>query len=263
MRSVHQAGGKILYPEGFAMLGRGVPIGHARWLALAVAIGVSVAAGAAAARPYEVSGVNVDVTAADSATARDQAIIEGQRTALQMLVEDLVGAEKAAQVPLPNDDAISAMVQDFEVETERLSSVRYIGVLTFRFDPILVDDLLSGVGGAPGSAVDTSASTSSTIGIPSVNTTTTSTVLPAGPVRTLAVSVPIGGLQDWLEIRRRLSTVAGVRTEIRYLARDEARLNLLYSGNEELLSLALAQRQLQLSQAEQQWVLGLPGSPIQ
>lgn len=245
------------------MLGRGVPVGLVKWLSLAAVGFICLSGGVAEARPYEVSGVEVDVTAADAAAARDQAIVEGQRTALQMLIEDLVGLEKAAQVPLPGDDAISAMVQDFEVESERLSAVRYIGVLTYRFDPSLVDDLLGGVGGAPGSTVDTSGSTSTSIGVPATSSSTTYPILPAGPVRTLAVRVPIAGLQDWIEVRRRLATVAGIRAEIRYLARDEARLNLLYSGNEQLLALALAQRQLQLSQAEQQWVLSLPGSLTQ
>jgi hypothetical protein len=244
------------------MLGRRVREGIARTAALAAVV-LLLAGGEAAARPYEVSGVNVDVTASDAATARDQAIIEGQRAALKMLIEDLLGAETAAQIALPGDDAISEMVEDFEIESERLSSVRYIGVLTYRFDSFKVDDLLAAYGGAPGSAVDTSASTSTTIGIPSPADPAATGVLPAGPLRTLAVSVPIGGLQDWIEIRRRLATVAGVRTEIRYLARDEARLNLLYSGNEELLTIALAQRQLQLSQAEQQWVLRLPGTITQ
>jgi hypothetical protein len=259
----YKAAGKILYPEGFAMLGRTVPNGCMKWLWLAAVMFGCLVGRPADARPYEVSGVQVDVTAADAATARDQAIVEGQRKALQMLIEDLVGIEKAAQVPLPGDDAISEMVQDFEVESERLSSVRYIGVLTYRFDPLLVGDLLSGVGGAPDSTVDTSGSTSTTIGIPSTTNSGAVSALPPGPIRNLAVSVPITGLQDWIEVRRRLATVAGIRTEIRYLARDEARLNLLYSGDEQLLTQALAQRQLQLSQAEQQWILSLPGTLTQ
>ena len=102
----------------------------------------SDAAPALAANPYVVSGVPVDVTAADAATARDQAIVEGQRKAFSMLMEQLVGADKAATIQTPSDSQLSGMVQDFEVESERLSSVRYIGVMTYRFDAASIDAII-------------------------------------------------------------------------------------------------------------------------
>src|SRR5215468_1375095 len=132
---------------------------------------------AQAAAPYVVSGVPVDVTAADSATARDQAIAEGQRKAFGMLMQQLVGTDKAATIQTPSDAQLSTMVQDFEVESERLSSVRYIGVLTYRFDAASVDAII----GKP------------TDGTPDMTVGTT----PSGPVNTLSVSVPITSLRDW------------------------------------------------------------------
>lgn len=233
-------GGKILDPEGFAMPARLAPLRAAQWL-FVIALALFGCGPALAANPYVVSGVPVDVTAADAATARDQAIVEGQRKAFSMLVEQLVGADQAATIPVPGDSQLSGMVQDFEVESERLSSVRYIGVMTYRFDAASVDAII----GKPPEGSDV------TIGAGTV---------PSGPVRTLSVIVPIASLRDWVEIRRRLAGIPAVqRAEVRGLARTEGELNLVYFGDEMQLQQALAQRQLSLLQEtqQQQWVLQL------
>jgi hypothetical protein len=195
---------------------------------------------AMAAAPYEVTGVPVDVTAADAATARDQAIVEGQRKAFSMLMEQLLGAEQAASIPTPSDAQLSTMVQDFEVESERLSAVRYIGVMTFRFDAAAVDAAMGRPSETKGGIV--------------------TDAVPSGPVRTLSVVVPITSLRDWVEVRRRLSAITLVqRAEVRSLARTEGELNLSYYGDETNLRQALAQRQLSLLQDPQQqlWLLQL------
>ena len=114
-----------------------------------------LAVGAAGpAGTYTVSGIPVDVTAADAATARDQAIVEGQRAALQMLVENMMGAEKAATDPVAQRRrAIRDMVQDFEVESERLSSVRYVGIADLPL-PVAIRST-SWSAGAPAGTLDT------------------------------------------------------------------------------------------------------------
>jgi len=229
-------GGKILDPEGFAMPARLAPLRAVQRI-FVIALALVGCGPALAAAPYVVSGVPVDVTAADAATARDQAIVEGQRKAFSMLMEQLVGAETAATIQTPSDAQLSGMVQDFEVESERLSSVRYIGVMTYRFDAASIDAI---------------------IGKPADGTDVTIGAVPSGPVRTLSVSVPIASLRDWLEIRRRLAGIPAVqRAEVRALARTEGQLNLVYFGDEVQLQQALAQRQLSLLQDPQQWVLQL------
>ena len=198
----------------------------------------------ARAGTYTVSGIPVDVTAADASTARDQAIVDGQRAALQKLVENMMGADKAKEIPLPSDDEISAMVQDFEVENERVSSVRYVGSLTYRFLSDPVDRL---VGRAPVGTVDT-----------------TTMPMPAGPVRTITAKVPISGLQQWMEVRNKLVGVPLLhRADVRYLAPDEGKIDLVFSGEPAQLMQALAQRQLQLTQNGPDWMLvqlGVPGA---
>jgi hypothetical protein len=212
------------------------------FLVLLVAAGLAAGSGPAdAAEPYEVTGVEVDVTAADAVTARDQAYVEGQRKALDKLLEQLVGAEKAATIRRPGDDELSGMVQDLAVESEQVSSVRYIGVLTYRFEAAPIDALI----GKP--------SEEATMGV--ANPT-----LPAGPVRGITVNVPITSLQDWVQVQRRLASVPVLhRIGVRYLARDGGMLDLSYSGDEAALTQALAQRQLSLSQVNQAWVLQLGG----
>ena len=235
-------GGKILDTHGFAMPARLARLLRAQWVFVLLVTALAAVGGAPAlaAAPYVVSGVDVDVTAADSATARDQAIAEGQRKAFAKLMEQLVGAEQAATIQTPGDSQLAGMVQDFEVESERLSSVRYIGVLTYRFDAASIDAII----GKPADGT-----TGVTVGS-----------VPSGPVRTLSVSVPITSLRDWVEVRRRLSGIPAVqRAEVRGLARTEGELNLVYFGDELQLQQALAQRQLSLLQdtQQQQWVLQL------
>ena len=74
----------------------------------------------------------------------------------------------------------------------------------------------------------------------------------------LAVTVPIGGLPDWLEVRRRLSGVAVVRiADLVLMSRDEVRVNLHYIGDAEQLALALEQADLVLTSVGDDNVLGL------
>jgi hypothetical protein len=196
----------------------------------------------AEAGTYTVSGIPVDVTADDAATARDKAIIDGQRAALQKLVESMMGAEKAKSIPLPSDDEIAAMVQDFEVENERVSSVRYVGSLTYRFLSDPVDRL---VGRAPAGTLDA-----------------TQMPMPAGPVRTITAKVPVASLQQWIELRQKLVGVPLLhRADVRYLAQDEGKIDLVFSGEPAQLMQALAQRQLQLTQTGPDWMLMQLGVP--
>ena len=93
-----------------------------------------------------VSGVDVDVTGDSAADARSAAFSVGQRKAFDKLLGQLVDPASAAALAPLSDDQISAMVADFEIESEQTSSVRYIGVLTYRFYADPVRQYLSGTG---------------------------------------------------------------------------------------------------------------------
>jgi hypothetical protein len=79
---------------------------------------------------------------------------------------------------------------------------------------------------------------------------------------TIEVTVPIGGLAEWVEVRRRLRQVAAVRhVRLRSLTRLRARLVLRHVGEVRQLALALSQRDLELGQDLADWVLR-PSRPL-
>ncbi len=104
------------------------------------------ATGARAQDLLTVSGVEVDVTGDSAAAARSSAFTLAQRKAFEKLLGQLVDPASAASLPELSDDQISTMVSDFEIESEQTSTVRYIGVLTFRFYGEPVRRYLSGTG---------------------------------------------------------------------------------------------------------------------
>ncbi len=62
------------------------------------------------------------------------------------------------------------------------------------------------------------------------------------------ISVPITGLEDWVKVRQRLDKVALIsRLQLVYLSRSEARIDVNYIGDPAQLKLALAQRDLMLT----------------
>jgi hypothetical protein len=93
---------------------------------------------------FQINDVVADVTAANAAAARDKAVMQAQRSALEQLMGRL-GAE-ATLATKQSDDALAGLVQGFEVQQERTSSVRYIGTFTVQFKPAAVRALL-GQGG--------------------------------------------------------------------------------------------------------------------
>ncbi|HSY85278.1 MAG TPA: DUF2066 domain-containing protein [Verrucomicrobiae bacterium] len=93
-----------------------------------------------------VPGVSVDVTASDAVSAREKALLEGQRQALSQLLTQLATPADIAKLPPLSDAQITDMVADYQVESEKVSSVRYIGQITFRFRADAVSSYL-GQGG--------------------------------------------------------------------------------------------------------------------
>src|SRR5277367_352436 len=91
---------------------------------------------------YTVSNVAVDATAQSATQARDIARAEGERRGFRMLLERLTLKEDWGRLPKVNDGDLLELVQDFEVVSERSSTVRYLATLTFRFRPEPVRRLL-------------------------------------------------------------------------------------------------------------------------
>ncbi|MEZ5829759.1 MAG: DUF2066 domain-containing protein [Dongiaceae bacterium] len=111
---------------------------HCRGLLAVLLLMLSAStAWAQAGQVYTATGIDVDITG-DIATLRDQALIEGQRKALQKVLSEIAPTDRVASLTLPSDDIISTWVQDFQIEQEKTSATHYIGRFTFRFlaDPV-------------------------------------------------------------------------------------------------------------------------------
>jgi len=112
-----------------------------RGLGLTLAAAVVAASCLAGARPaaadavdvFEVKDVAVDVTAATAAEAREQAVVEGEIAAFRRLLERLTLRADHAKLPEFTKADVDAYVQDFSVADEKVSSVRYLARLNFRF----------------------------------------------------------------------------------------------------------------------------------
>ncbi len=91
---------------------------------------------------FTVRNVAVDRTAVSAAAAREAALLDGQRAAFRRLLERLVPRANYGRLPALSDARISDLVQNYEVQSERTSAVRYIATLTYRFKPDDVRTLL-------------------------------------------------------------------------------------------------------------------------
>ncbi|HXY98711.1 MAG TPA: DUF2066 domain-containing protein [Stellaceae bacterium] len=97
---------------------------------------------------YAVSPVPVDVTAANAAAARDQAIVEGESRAFDLLMRRMTLAADRRRLPPVDTALLNDLVQGFEVARERRSDVRYLADFTVHFRPEAVRQMLrqAGVG---------------------------------------------------------------------------------------------------------------------
>jgi len=84
---------------------------------------------------YTVSDIPVDVTAATTSAAREQAFSEGQRTGLIQLGEQLGLPAFALTVDRLSDQEIEQLVRSFSVANERTLPGRYIADMTFVYEP--------------------------------------------------------------------------------------------------------------------------------
>jgi hypothetical protein len=104
----------------------------------------SIARAQGGADLFQVSGIEVDATAADAVAAREQALLQGQIEGLRRLMRRLVPAEERARLPSVGPAEIERYVQNFEIADEQVASNRYLAQLTVRYEPDAVRGLLQG-----------------------------------------------------------------------------------------------------------------------
>ncbi|MHC8509790.1 MAG: DUF2066 domain-containing protein [Rhodospirillales bacterium] len=91
---------------------------------------------------FTVAGVPVDVTAEAAAEAREQALGAGETRAFNLLLRRLTESADHYRLPTPPPESVTALVRDFSLRDEKISSVRYIARMTVRFHAAGVRDLL-------------------------------------------------------------------------------------------------------------------------
>ena len=175
---------------------------------------------APSADPYIVTDVNADVTADHSGHARDQALAQAERAGFAQLCTRLgVPTERVAKF---SDDDIAALVQSFDLQSERLSSVRYIGVFTLRFKQAAVQKKI----GKYQTAANPTNSTANNLA-PSVEVKP----LPSGSLSYVTVMVQTPSLAAWTQIKHRLNDVPQIaKVDVVSLGRGTSHINLSYGG---------------------------------
>lgn len=150
---------------------------------------------------FRVSGIAAEATAETATAARERAIAGGLRSAWMALLAREAPADQA-RLGSVSAEELERLVESYEVENERVGTTRYAATLTVNFRPDRVRSLLAT---APARAA-------------------------AGRVEVVA---PLSGVNDWVEIRRRLANAPAVGGyEILSLSRREARLALALPGGQ-------------------------------
>ncbi len=93
-------------------------------------------------RIFTVRDLPIDENAESAAVARDLALADGQRRALDRVFRRMVLQSDFERIPRLEDDEISALVQAFSVTDEKTSSTRYLANLTVRLKKDAVRNFL-------------------------------------------------------------------------------------------------------------------------
>lgn len=100
----------------------------------------------AATDVFTIENVQVDVTADSALKAQEAAFNQAQQAAFRQLSEQLLSEAELERLDPPEINIIAPLIKDFEVTEESFSSVRYVGVYTFRFDAADVRNYFSNLG---------------------------------------------------------------------------------------------------------------------
>ena len=119
---------------------------------LIIALGLTLVLAAPAALAQRgdpiltVGGVLLEATGPDPVKARDKALPDAEKKALELLVRRLVAEADVEKVPPLEPAQIEAMVSGFEFENERPSANRYVATLRVAFVPDQIRGYLRGAG---------------------------------------------------------------------------------------------------------------------
>ncbi len=96
----------------------------------------------AADKPFTVSGIAVDATAASASVAQNIAINEGRGRAWTTLYRRLTKTQDWPRQPALDDTALQRMVRNYVVANERRSTTRFVATMSYIFNDDAVRRLL-------------------------------------------------------------------------------------------------------------------------
>lgn len=168
-------------------------------------------------------GIPAEATAENGVLARERALAAGRRLAWEKLA-----AEAGASPGSLSDNRIEAMVTSIVIEQERVTPTRYSGRITVNFDAGRVRSALGSrgsaiVAGGAGGGEGAPPREGGAAGLPAI------AAPPPGPPASSWVDAvaTYRSLNEWLELRRRLSGAAPVATvDVVGIAVDAARLRI-------------------------------------
>jgi len=163
-------------------------------------------------------GIPAEATAENGVLAREKALASGRRLAWERLA-----AEAGASPGTLSDSRIESMVASIVIEQERITPTRYTGRITVNFDPNRVRPALGRSAGAAPAPSEAAAP------MPRDLTALPSVAAPQGPPASNWVDAvaTYRSLNEWIELRRRLSGAAPVASvDVVGIAVDAARLRL-------------------------------------
>ena len=132
-----------MYPGPFAMNHLSPQRMGLAGLIAVLGFSVSLPAAAQLKDVYEVRDVVVDVTAETAAKAREQALAEGEAEAFRRLLKRLTLRAENERLPDLDAEEITIYVKDFSVASEKVSAVRYLAHLNYRFKSGEIRSLLN------------------------------------------------------------------------------------------------------------------------
>ncbi len=208
--------------------------------------------------------VTVDATADDVAKARDMARRDGQRKALMAVADKIAGGTGKAKLPRLSDNQITDLVASFEVANEKMTPVRYTADYTYHFRPTETQAILASAGIVPnqpdtGTAAATPSPASAAPpapGAPPLPGVPPDNGAQKGTTTTLAVTLPIDSLADWLKLRDRIAGLPPIKKiDVTSLSRQEATVNIQYTGTLDQLKSSLGLIHLDLEGSDPTWRL--------
>lgn len=208
--------------------------------------------------------VTVDATADDVAKARDMARRDGQRKALTAVADKIAGGAGKAKLPRLSDSQVTDLVASFEVANEKMTAVRYTADYTYHFRPTETQAILASAGigtNPPDSGTATAAPPLSpgappAPGAPPLPGAPPDNGAQKGPTTTIAVTLPIDSLTDWLKLRDRIAGLPPIKKiDVMSLSRQEATVNIQYTGTLDQLKSSLALIHLDLEGSDPTWRL--------